>query len=361
MPTAIATEETVPPERLLIVRLTAVGDVIHGTPVLNALRDRFPDAFIGWVVEGRGADLLEGHRALNQVIRVPRRWYRSPRAILDLRRRLRALRFDTTVDLQCLTKSAAAAWLSGAKRRLGAGGSDGREFSKRLNNVLANVDADHVVHHYLGIAEPLGIGLAGADRRPSGFDSIRFDLELHDADAAFAEQTLRSAGLASGGFAVLNPGAGWASKLWPAERYGQVAQRLESDHGLRSLALWGGAEERPLAETIVRHSADAAVLAPPTTLPQVGALCRHARVFLGSDTGPMHLAVAVGTPTISMHGASDANWCGAYGPGNLTIQAEFADGSYGQRRRADNAAMRAITVDRVADACGELLGRRAAA
>lgn len=347
-----------PPERLLIVRLTAVGDVIHGAPVLCALRDRFPDASIAWAIEGRGAELIEGHRALNEVIRLPRRWYRSPKEVWRLRNRLRAYEFDTTVDLQCLTKSAAVAWMTGAKRRLGVGGTDGRELSKSLNNVLTDVDADHVVHHYLGICKPLGVELAGPGRRPVGFDGVRFDLELRDEDARFADMTIASLGLEPGRFAVLNPGAGWASKLWPAERYGQIAQRLAADHNLRSLAVWGGPNERPLAEEIVATSARAAVLAPPTSLRQLGALCRLGRMFLGSDTGPMHLSVAVGTPTISLHGASDAKWCGAYGPGNLAIQAEFTGGSYGQRRRADNAAMRAITVDRVAEACDQLLANK---
>lgn len=351
-------EQAKSPERLLIVRLTAVGDVIHGAPVLCALRDRFPDAFIAWVVEGRGADLIEGHRALNEVIRAPRRWYRSPQAIWRLRNQLRPYAFDTTVDLQCLTKSAAVAWMTGAKQRLGVGGSDGREFSKQLNNVLTNVNASHVVNHYLGICKPLGIELADAEQRPVGFDSVRFDLELFDADATFATQTIKQLGLEPSRFAILNPGAGWASKLWPAERYGEIAQRLAADHGLKSLAVWGGADEKPLAETIVANSNGHAALAPSTTLRQLGALCRQGRMFLGSDTGPMHLSVAVGTPTISLHGASDARWCGAYGPGNLAIQAEFADGSYGERRRADNSAMRAITVDRVSQACDQLLSSR---
>ncbi|MEM6799153.1 MAG: glycosyltransferase family 9 protein [Planctomycetota bacterium] len=345
--------EELQPERILIVRLTAVGDVIHGAPVLCALRDRFPDATIGWVVEGGAADLIEGHRALNHLIRVPRRWYKSPRAVLDLRRRLRQLAFDTTVDLQCLTKSAAVAWLSGAKRRLGVGGTDGREFSKRLNNTLTLVNADHVVHHYLGICKPLGIGVERG--QPVGFDSIRFDLEEHDADAAFADQTIEELGLEPRRFAVLNPGAGWASKLWPAVRYGQVAERLLADHGLRSLAVWGAPDEKPLAKAIARNSAGAAVVAPATSLRELGAVCKRAAMFLGSDTGPMHLSVAVGTPTISLHGPSQAEWCGAYGPENLALQAQYTGGSYSDRRQADDEAMRAITVASVAEACDRLL------
>ena len=346
------------PQRILIVRLTAVGDVIHGAPVLCALRDRFPDATIGWVVEGGGGDLLEGHRALNELIRVPRHWYKSPRQILALRKRLQALEFDTTVDLQCLTKSAVPAWLSGAGRRLGVGGTNGREFSKWFNNILTDVDADHVIHHYLGILKPLGIEVqtpASGGVKTVGFDSVRFDLEQHDADVAFADRTLEKLELTPKHFAVLNPGAGWASKLWPPERYGAIAQRLLADHGLPTLAVWGGPDERPLAETIAHTSGGAAQVAPPTTLRELGALCGKAAMFLGSDTGPMHLAVAVGTPAISLHGASQANWCGAYGPCNLALQAQYAEGSYGQRRRDDNTAMRALTVDTVAAACDKLL------
>ncbi|MEM1305470.1 MAG: glycosyltransferase family 9 protein, partial [Planctomycetota bacterium] len=270
-----------------------------------------------------------------------------PRAILALRRRLRAERFDTTVDLQCLTKSAAAAWLSGAPRRLGVGGADGRELSKRFNNVLTPVDAGHVIEHYLGILKPLGI------ERPA----VRFDLGESDASAGFAGRLLQEYGLEPGGFAVLNPGAGWPSKIWPSERYGALARRLAQQHGLSSLAVWGGRDELPLAKQIVANSGGHAVVSPATSIPQLGAVTRRAALFVGSDTGPMHLSIAVGTRTVSLHGASQATWCGAYGELGATIQAEFADGSYGERRRADNAAMRAISVDMVAEKCRTLLAR----
>ena len=125
--------------RILIVRLSAIGDVIHGVPVLCALREALPEAFLGWVVEGRAGDLLDGHPALDALVRVPRGWLKSPREIWRLHRRLHELRFDTTIDLQCLTKSAIAAWLSGARRRIGKGGSDGRELSRWFHNELVAV------------------------------------------------------------------------------------------------------------------------------------------------------------------------------------------------------------------------------
>lgn len=339
------------PHRLLIVRLTALGDVIHGVPVLNALRDRFAETHLAWVVEGRNAEVIEGHPAVDELIRAPRRWYKSPREIFALRRRLIAGRFDTTVDLQCLTKSATLAWLTGAKRRIGADGTDGRELSKWFNNQRTLVNAEHVIDHYLGILQPLGID------KPA----VRFDLPESEADQVYAQRLLTEGGLTPRRFAVLNPGAGWPSKIWPAERYGELAQRLRDEHGLSSLAVWGGKEEQPLADEIVATSHGAAKLAPPTSIPQLGAVCRRAALFVGSDTGPMHLSVAVGTPTLSLHGASQAAWCGAYGPLGASLQAEYTEGSYGQRRRADNSAMRAIHVERVAQTCGELLSRPRAA
>ena len=332
--------------RILIVRLTALGDVIHGLPVACALREAFPSAVLGWVVEGRNAELVEGHPALDHVIRVPRRWWKSPRTVFDLRRRLRALEFDISIDLQCLTKSAVAAKLSGAPRRIGKAGADGRELSRLFHNELVEAGGRHVIDHYLEMLQPLGI------KSPR----VRFDLPEREADGRMAEAFLAFERLAAKGFAILNPGAGWPSKVWPAERYGEVGRRLRMIHGLPSVAVWGVPAEKPLAEAIVSSSGRAVRLAPATTVLELAALCRRAALFVGSDTGPMHLAVAVETPTISLHGPSSAEWCGAYGRHNVRLQVSY-DNSVEKMRRADDSAMRAITVDMVSAACGEALGR----
>lgn len=333
------------PERILIVRLTAIGDVIHGLPALCALRDAFPKAWISWVVEGGGEQILRGHPALDEVIHAPRRWYHSRRQTLQLRRRLRAARFDVAVDLQCLTKSALVAWLSGAPRRLGVAGRHGRELSRWLNNELTEVQAPHVIEQYLGVLAPLGI------RQPA----VRFELAESEADKRFADDALWTTGLPRGGFLLINPGAGWDSKLWPAERYGEVAARMLRKHGVRTLVAWSGEAELGLAKTIEQSSAAAAVVAPATSLMQLAALARRAALFLGSDTGPMHLAVAVGSPTISLHGPSRSEWCGAYGPENIRLQAAYDDSPARKRPGASNAAMRAITVDDVCEACDQLI------
>lgn len=336
--------------RILIVRLSAMGDVIHGIPVLCALREALPDAFLAWVVEGAMGDVLEGHPALDELVRVPRRWWKSPREVWGMRRRMRQLKFDVVIDLQCLSKSAIAGWLSGAPRRIGKAGEHGRELSRMFNNELVEAGGTHVIEHYLSMLRPLGI------KSPT----VRFDMPERAAEAQPIDSFLRASGLAGQRFAVLNPGAGWPSKMWPAERYGELAQHLYRTHGMRSVAAWGLPAELPLAETIVAASDGHATVAPPTSMMELGALCRRAALFVGSDTGPMHLAVAVGTPTVSMHGPSRADWCGAHGPRNVRMQIRYEAGSSLERRRADDSAMRAINVGMAAHACDQLLGLHAA-
>lgn len=331
--------------RILIVRVSAIGDVIHGIPVLCALRDAYPGAFLAWVAEGTAGDVLDGHPALDELVRVPRRWWKLPREVWRMRQRLHSLRFDVAIDLQCLTKSAITAWLSGAPRRIGKAGVDGRELSRWFNNELIEASGTHVMEHYLSMLRPLGI------ESPA----VQFNLPERPADAEVIERFLQTNGLAGRRYAVLNPGAGWPSKIWPAERYGALARHLHEAHGVASVAAWGLKTELPLAETIVAMSAGHAQLAPPTTMLQLASLCRRAALFVGSDTGPMHLAVAVGTPTISMHGPSRADWCGAYGRQNIRLQIRYEDGSSLERRRADDGAMRAITVEMAAHACTHIL------
>ena len=333
------------PLRILIVRVSAIGDVIHGIPVLCALRKAYPNAFLAWIAEGSAGDVLEGHPALDELVRVPRRWWKVPREVWRMTKRLRRMRFDVTIDLQCLSKSAITAWLSGAPRRIGQSGEDGRELSRWFNNELVEAHGTHVIEHYLSLLEPLGI------QSPK----VEFNLPEQQADAEFAERFLQENGLMGRRFAVLNPGAGWPSKIWPAERYGELAKHLHQMHGMPSVAVWGLPPEIPLAETIVAASGGHARLAPRTTMLQLAALCRRAALFVGSDTGPMHLAVAVGTPSISMHGPSRGDWCGAYGPNNVRLQIRYEDGSSLERRQADDGAMRAITVEMAARACDQLL------
>ncbi|MBI3836501.1 MAG: glycosyltransferase family 9 protein [Planctomycetia bacterium] len=335
-----------PANRILIVRLSAIGDVLHGLPVANALRDALPQAFLAWVVEGRTADLLRGHRALDELIALPRGWLKSPRTVLDLRRRLRALQFDMTIDLQGLSKSAIAARLSGARRRIGLGGKDGRELSRWLNNELVRPTRTHVTDRNLELLAPLGIT----------HPAVRFDLDDSPVNASAARKILDSQRVLAP-FAVINPGASWPSKRWPAKRFAAVARHLGQLRGLESLVVWAGDQERGWAEQIVTGSAGHAMIAPATSLGELAAIVRRAALFVGSDTGPLHLAAAVGTPCVGLFGPMPAERNGPYGPQHIAVQKILLTGTSRQRRTAGPESMEAISVDHVTEACDQILDR----
>lgn len=331
--------------RILICRLSAVGDVVHGLPVLCALREHYPTAFLAWVVEQGAADLLRGHPALDELIVVPRGWLRRPGQVWRLRQRLRALRFHLTIDLQGLTKSALAARLSGAPRRIGFGDEKGRELSRWLNNQLIETTASHIIDCNLQLLRKVGVAAP----------QVQFSLPETAADQSAADRIVARCGV-NIPFAVINPGAGWPSKIWPAERYAQVARHL-GRRPLASIVLWAGPNERQWAEQIVSHSGRHARLAPATSLREVASLARRAQVFIASDTGPLHIAAAAGTPCVGLYGPMPAERNGPYGPGHIAIQKMRFEGSSRQRRHAPAELMEAITVDDVCRACDQILDR----
>jgi len=343
LPPGLLMDET---PRILIVRLTAIGDVVHGLPVLCALRDRFPGAKIAWMVEGGSAQLLEGHPALDQLIAAPRHWLKSFATVRRLRSELKAFRPEIAIDVQGLSKSCMAAWLSGAKRRIGFGCEKGRELSPWLNTELVRSTATHIIDANLELLRPLGIenptvrfGLPETEDDRTECDRILGDLQLDDR------------------FALINVGAGWPSKLWRADRYAQVARHL-GGRGLRSVVVWAGAEEETFAKKVVSLADSHAVLAPGTSLRHLASLCRRTALFIGSDTGPLHLAVAVGAPCIGLFGPMPAERNGPYGPQNIALQKASLEGIPRKRRNAPRSLMDAITAEHVEEACDEILGRQ---
>ncbi len=331
---------------ILIVRLSAIGDTIHGLPVLCALRDFLPRARLTWVVEERAAAVLRGHPALDRLITVPRGWLRSPRAVWRLRRELRRVQPEIAIDLQGLTKSAIVSRLSGAGVRIGFARPEGRELSRVLNNRLVTTMGTHVVDRYLELLEPLGI------MRPP----VRFDLPRHAEDEATIGRFIRERGLGSG-FAMINPGAGWPSKRWPVDRFAAVARYLGANRQLPTVVAWAGAAEWSMADQIITTSAGAAHMAPDTTLGELAELSRRAKLFVSADTGPLHLAAAVGTSCVGLFGPMPADRNGPYGADHIALQNVCLEGSSRSRRRASNESMRAISVAEVCSACDRILDR----
>jgi len=332
--------------RILITRLSAIGDCVLTMPLLCALREQWPQAYLAWAVERAAASLLRGHDSLDELIVLPQGWLKSPSKMLQLRGELLRHRFEIAIDPQSLTKSSVVAWLSNAEQRLGFARPRGRELSVWLNRQLVRPAATHLVDAQLELLQPLGVASAG----------VSFRLPTNAAAESAVEELLRALHLGCH-FAVINPGAGWDSRLWPAMRYGRVAKALGQRQQLPSLVVWAGAREHVWAREVVAYSGGHALLAPPTTLPELAAVLRRARMFLGSDTGPMHIAAAVGTPCVTLFGTTRPEASGPYGPCHVAVQERYQSGTSRQRRSAGNDAMREIRVERVADACEELLAR----
>ena len=332
------------PRSIAVVKLSALGDVVHATPVVEALAEAFPAARLTWVVERRAAALLRDHPRLAEVVTIDTRAWRRVRApaaalrlvqtLRELRQRLRAARFDVALDLQGLVKSGIVTAATGAPVRVGFAAGFRRE---RWNGLFTNrhvtppASARHVVEQYLALLEPLGV----APRR------VTFRLPAREAAEGRAEEFFAESGLKPHGrVVVVNPGAGKPAKRWPVERFVELATRLGREGNARVLVLWGPGEQ-PAAQAIAQ--APGAVLAPPTDLDTLIAVMRRASLVVAADTGPLHVAAAVGTPCVGLYGPTAAARNGPYGTGHRTLSA--ADGR-----------MTSIEVDPVLVAVRELLG-----
>lgn len=306
------------PQRVLILRTSALGDVVHCLPVLTALRRRFPKARLAWVVEEAMAPVLAGHPDLDDLFVVRLRpWRRRPLAPRTLEevaafvRALRSFRADVALDLMGNHKAGILARLCGAPRRIGAARADRREPSSAVwidEPVALPATAVHAVDRALAVAAPL---FPYPDLPSSLPDFGGARLFPHEPPAAAA--ALAAAGLEAGHpFALLHPGAGWRNKELPPAAWGAVVRRLHEATGLPTLVAAGPGEES-LAAAVIAAAGGAARPLVGAGLPLLAAVQRRARIVLGGDTGPIHLAHALGTPVLAVHGPTDPAATGPYG------------------------------------------------
>jgi heptosyltransferase I len=303
--------------RILLVKLGAIGDVVHTLPALAALRRALPSAYIAWAVErGGAAKLLAGNPCLDDVIEFDMRGWRKTlwrpatwRAVYQTVERMHKSGFDVALDFQGLLKSAYVAKYSRATRRIGFATAALREPASAalLHEQVEVDDRDHVIKKNLRLMEYLGCDVSGA---------YEFPLALAPGDEAFAEQ---QAARFANGFAILNPGGGWPTKLWGAESFAALADRLWRVYDIRSLVTYGPGEEA-LAQAVVEYSQTNAAIKLDTTLKQFFALAQQARLFVGGDTGPMHLAAAAGAPLVALFGPTSSRRNGPFAPDDVVIE-----------------------------------------
>jgi heptosyltransferase-1 len=361
-PNSLDIESEIKIDRLLIVRLSAMGDVIHTLPAVHALREAFPQAHIGWLIDERWAELLcapgsprRGQRSslrplVDEVHAVNlKTWQESPFSISTLQRvakvwnDVRDARYDAAVDLQGTMRSGVLARLSGARVVYGA--AEPRESPASLwytRKVVAR--GQHVVAQNLSVAE----GLVERGMKPPAPD-IPCDLPYDPQSEERTEQGLAQHNVRD--FAILNPGAGWGAKRWPAERYGEVARKL-ADAGICPLVNYGPGEE-DLFRAVLAASGGRA---RPTkgTISELIALTRRARLFIGGDTGPLHLAAALRVPVVAIFGPTDPARNGPYGTRGIVLRSPESITSHARRAAPDDGLL-AINSEAVVAAAKKLL------
>jgi len=304
--------------RIAIIKLSSLGDVVHALPVAHALRRALPSAHLTWVVEAREYAILRDHPDLDAVVPVDTRLWRrliwrpaGAREVLGkvgrLRERIRRASFDVAIDLQGLLKSGLLTAYTGAPVRIGFSAGRCRERWNALftnRHVTPPVSARHVVEQYLALLAPLGIELGPA----------KFHVPVPAASERRIEELLDKEGVKPGDRLVaINPGAGHPKKRWSVARFGALAERLATEASARLLLLWGPDEAHMAREISLALPGHSALLAPPTDLGELAALLKRCRLMIANDTGPLHLAAALGTPSLGLYGPTLAERNGPYG------------------------------------------------
>src|SRR5262245_18912738 len=339
--------------KILVVKLGAIGDIVHTLPALAALRHAMPDSHIAWAVErGGGAQILEGNPDLDELIELDLRGWRKSLTNLETQTeirktmsKLRNRRFDFSLDFQGLVKSATLARLARIPRRIGFSKSALREPASALllTERIEADDRDHVIRKNLRLVQHLGCDVSA---------EFQFPIALSAEEEQFAcQQQARF----DGRFAILNPGGGWPTKLWTAEGFSAIADRLFENFGISSVITYGPGEE-DLAQSVVEQSKTKAAVTLDSTLKQFFALSQRAALFIGGDTGPMHLAAAARTPIVALFGPTSARRNGPFDPSDIVVERddlECRDDCY--RRSCSHISCMKLPADTVWQAVVERL------
>jgi heptosyltransferase-1 len=335
--------------RILLIKLSSLGDVIHTLPTLEALRYLYPQGHITWLVENTYAPVLAGHPALDEVWPVPRPRLGSGRflgklpELFQIARRLREKPFDLVVDLQGLLKSAFWVALARGERKLGYDRT--REFSYlALTERLAPFNPEaHAVWRYLNLARHLGAPVA-----PPLF---RLGLKLPEDLRHLLPETGQP-------LAILHPGARWPTKLWPGAHWARLAEWLVRDKGFQ-VVLTGSPGDRDLVGEIVAQAEVPLLnLAGRTFLAELAALLQKAQLAVTTDTGPMHLACALGTPVAALFGPTAPWRTGPFGHGHEVVRLALPCSPCFRRTCPEPRCLTELTVSSAKEAVEKILVRR---
>lgn len=299
-------------KNILIVKLSAIGDVIHALPVASAIKAHYPQARVSWIVEKPAYDILENNPNIDEIIVFDKAKFKSFGGFFanigQLSKILKSHQYDLALDLQGLFKSAAIAWLSGAKTRLVY--CNAREMSHLISDrVCGNHSEGHVVEKYLDVARYLGCTVDGGE----------FAISFTQDDADKSIRIACHAGLdLNHKFIVLAPGTNWSTKCWPTDHYAQLVDLLYGQNFIPVIV--GGRHDQRLYEQIAAKTQVPPInLTGCTSLKQLAYITKQASAFVGGDTGPMHLAAAVNTRVVALFGPTDPKRNGPYGGHHIIL------------------------------------------
>ncbi len=333
------------PKRVLITRLSAIGDCIATIPVAVKAKQLWPDCTLTWIVDCAADQLLSEHSSVDEVLKIPRHWLNRPVDWRTLRNELQQRQFDVVLDPQGLTKSALLGWLSGARIRVGLDYSHGREIAPLMATRLVSKTARHVVDTYLRVLSPWSEINAGEGD---------YAMPIYPAAADRADEIIADLGWTGSRWVALNPGAGWTTRIWPAQRFGMLAREIMREYDRRSLVLWGNESERLMANVIAEVSRGAAVPAPRTNLQEMFELIRRASLIVTVDSSALHMASALSAPCVSLHGPTWSDETGPYSARSVSIQSPNPPASRRAVRKGPNSSMQAIELDEVFQACHQM-------
>lgn len=343
--------------KVLVVKISALGDVVHALPVLAYLKSADPAVEIDWLVEKSFAPILEGHPLICRVhaleMKAWRRqgWKQAVAGTLGVIRALRRERYDLVLDLQGNSKSGLFTLLAGAPRRVGFDRDGVREWPNLFasNRRVPLTAADHhVADRALALARA---GLPGGSAPP-----LAGPLPVDVQSLAKIEALLAEEGLSQGSLVVLHYGTTWNTKLWPLASWEQLAALL-AEKGIRPILTWGNDEERQAAQVIFTAGNGRAVIWPRGSLKELVALLSRVDLVVGADTGPVHIAAALDTPTVSIYRVTDGKRNGPRGEKHVRLQVDLPCSPCLKKAcERDNECGARITVEQVLDAVLVRLG-----
>ena len=329
-----------PANSFLVIRLSSLGDIVHALPAVSALAEIPGGAQVDWLIEPRYKILLEGNPHLRSVIEIETRG--SYAALLNAVRNLRSKTYDAVIDFQGLLKSALLGRLARAVERVGFAEPWLREplAGAFYTDQVRLPDAEHVVEENLGLVKRWG-----AD--PAHRNEWRFPLPDPPGARDRVEEKLKNLGVQNSDLLIVNPGGGWAAKRWPAENFAALLAKLAPACPLTPVVTYGPGEEA-LAEAILQGSGNPSAVSVATDIPEFIALARRAKLFVGTDTGPLHLSAAVGTPIVGIYGPTNPKRHGPFSPPDIVLHR--ANRISHSRRNPHAGGIREINVGEVADA-----------